>query len=609
MTDLRTFELAREAIEMLFPLHVVVSSSGEIGSIGPTVARILKSEVLGVPFFDVFWIDKPKSVRDLAALRERIGTKLILSLSLSEEDSVQFRAVATTLGAEEENLLIDLSLGSDLIQTVARFGLSNAHFRVNDPSIDLLYAFETQRTFLEESQRLAEALSKAKDEAERKAYIDPLTGLANRRALHGKLDQLLEDSDGPGPCALLQIDLDKFKSVNDTFGHAAGDLVLRHTALAMETLAADEDLPVRLGGDEFAMIIADASDAKAVLAGAEALRQRIRQPVQYEGTQLQVGASIGIVHFDRQDETSSDRLLRHGDIALYDAKATGNSVTVLAPEMIRRSEGMAEWIAEIRAGIETAQFVPFFQPQIDTDTGQVVGFEVLARWLHPQQGIVPPARFLDTAIRANLLDRIDALVRRQAIKTFAQWRRDGRVSGKISFNMTTSNLRSPTFVEELSDELLIAGVPASQVQLELLESILFDKADDALIQQCHAIRRAGFSLALDDFGTGHAAISTLIDVPVSLLKVDRSFVTGLDRNPKLRRITASILAMAAQIGLDVLAEGVESEEEIAFLQANGCHLFQGFHFSRPLDPQAMTQWLDQWVVRPLNMAERHDRRA
>lgn len=328
----------------------------------------------------------------------------------------------------------------------------------------------------------------------------------------------------------------------------------------------------------------------------------ISAPVRADGHVCQVGASIGIARFRPGGGLNAGRLLSHSDIALYNAKECGNSTTLLEPEMIREQERTKSLIAEVEAGIRNNEFVPYFQPQVDLSSGQIHGLEVLARWNHPRHGTLPPSTFLEAAIRSNLMGEIDRQVRQNAMRVFSGWLSSGKDLGRLSLNLTASNLRSSGFVEDLLDEMLTAGLGPGTIQLELLESILFDQSDAFLVRQCQALRSAGFLLALDDFGTGHSSIATLIEAPVSMLKIDRSFVSGLGQNPKLLRVTGSMLAMAGQMGLEVLAEGVERREELEFLVNNGCRLFQGYFFAAPMEEEEALLWIENWQKEPVQLA-------
>lgn len=580
--------------DLLFPLHLRLDRAGKIGSVGRTLRRIFGPAIVGCDFFDVFTVERPRRVKGLEDVRDRLGEKLVVCASPDDGERIQFRAVAVPDGNEDAGLLVDLSFGVHLAKCIQRYNLTEADFKPNDFSIDLFYSFQTQQTLLEDSQKMALALKAAQLDAEHRASQDSLTGIANRRALHRKLEVLLDSPDRSAKFALLHIDLDGFKSVNDNFGHAAGDKILSRTAEVLRIYSGTEDFPARIGGDEFVLVLTCPPDQDKLVEFARGIITALSMPVRYNGQNCKVGASIGIVGFGPGQVPNADRLIANSDIALYEAKNEKSAVKLLSDDMIARHEETARLVSDIKRGIWKSQFIPYFQPQVDTDAGKVCGLEVLARWDQPGHGIRTPGYFLDVAARASLLSEIDRQVRRKAFRHFAAWRQEGREVGRLSLNVTASNLRSVGFVSVLQDELADANLVPEDIQLELLESILFDQLDHELIEQCRALERAGFTLALDDFGSGHSSIATLIETPITVLKMDRSFVSGLDRNAKMQRIARAMLAMAKNMDLTVLAEGVETSKELEFLEKAGCRYFQGFYFSPPVCAHDMEQLLDLW---------------
>ena len=599
-----SYHFSRDKMAFLFPMFVTLDAAGCITDHGPTLSRIFADDITGRMFFDVFTIEKPRRIADLAALHKKTGIKLVITARPDHGEPIQFRSVAMQMGDAAGRLFLDFSIGVSLADAIRRFDLTGAHFRPNDFSIDLFYTLETQRALLDDSTNMAQALTSAKEDAERKAYIDTVTGIANRRALYERLEDILQGPKGGDTYALLHIDLDKFKLLNDTFGHAAGDKILKHVATGMQAHIGTDDFAARIGGDEFVMVLREHDETGDLLHMAQELAAEISRPVPIDGHRCHVEVSIGITRFGAGDCDGADRLLMNSDIALYEAKGTPEPIRMLTYEMIRTHQDRLYLIAEIEEGLDDDRFVPYFQPQIDLGTGQICGLEVLARWNHPHFGILKPDRFMDAAVRASLMGRIDQMVRRKAIDCLAAWRKDGLSVGKLSLNVTASNLRSAGFVEDFQDELFMAGLVPGDIQIELLESILFDQTDKLLIDHCHALKEAGFVLALDDFGTGHASISTLIDAPISMLKIDRSFVSGIDRNPRLQSISRSVLAMAEHLGLSVMAEGVETVEELNILHAQGCQLFQGYHFSCPRAQDDIIDWMQNWRALQDKMARR-----
>ena len=589
--------LCADTVDLLFPLHILLDSAGRVETIGPTMARVMPHLSVGTDFFGAFRIDRPRQIAGMDGLRKSLGKKLIISGQLVAGDPIQFRSVACRV-EHSDNLLIDFSFGENLAEVMKRYHLTTADFRPNDLSIDMLFSLEAQKALLEDSQLLTEALSKAKESAERAANIDLLTGIANRRAFSQYMSQICATPSEETEYALFHFDLDKFKGVNDTFGHAAGDAVLKHTAKVLTSFIGPADMAARIGGDEFALVLTDPPRNDQIETSMRDLISSIASPIRIGEQRCRVGASVGVTRFHPALVDHPDQPLIESDIALYEAKEHKTPVVFLTAAMLARHMATSDTIQELEAGVAKGQFIPFFQPQLDLQSGAIVGLEVLGRWDHPTRGILAPGHWIEAATRAGLMPAIDRIVMKAALDRFSEWRKAGLARGKLSFNVTLANLLSQDFVESLGDDLLCAGISAEEIQIELLESILFDSADTALREQCERLTSAGFTLALDDFGTGHASIATLIDMPISVLKIDRSFVTGLDQKPKLQRITKSILAMSAEIGMEVIAEGVETQEELDLIAGLGCRYVQGYLISRPLDAAGCESWLATGNVSP-----------
>ncbi|MHA7774196.1 putative bifunctional diguanylate cyclase/phosphodiesterase [Roseibium sp. M-1] len=580
------------AVAMLFPLHVILDADGRIAAIGPTLERMFGRKMLHQDFFDVFKVERPRRLATFQGLLERLGDRLVVTTAGSDGDRIQFRAVAIALGDNDGRILVDLSFGIHLAKVVNCFGLTEADFKPNDFSIDLFYSFEAQRTLLEDAEKMAKALKAAKVEAERKASQDPLTGIANRGALYRRLEEILQVPDRSAALALLHIDLDDFKAINDTFGHAAGDGILLQTAAVLEAHAGPNDLPARLGGDEFVLVLADPPGPTGLKAFAHDLLAGISKPLRHNGHLCQVGASIGLIRFTPGDVQGADRLIAQSDIALYDAKAKKSSVKLLSRKMVARHEEAGKRVFEIETGLKANGFFPFFQPHIDAASGRIRAVEALARWERPGGAVLVPAQFMKSATRANLVAEIDRQVRQSAFARFAGWSKAGHDLGKLSLNVGVSSLRDREFGSVLTAELAEAGLSPDNIQLELSEIVLFERNDGDLADRCKDLASAGFALALDDCGRGRCAISSLMDTPVNLLKIDRTLITGVAANEGLQRIAGAMLAMAKTLGLDILAEGIETKAELDYLEARGCHLFQGHYFAAPASAADFEVWLN-----------------
>lgn len=594
MLSKQYYTFSKDAVNALFPMQVTLNADGVIDCVGPTLERIFARDFAGHAFFECFEIEKPRHIETITDLHRATGKRLIVWSKVTDRAPIKFRCVATPSEFANGALMIDFAFGSNLNSMADELELCATDFKPNDFSLDLLYTIETQRTLFEDSQKLATQLRQSKHHAEAAAHIDHLTGVANRRGLHDYVATLLQQGETGGDFAFLHLDLDKFKTVNDNFGHAAGDVVLQHTARILRDCAGGAAFAARLGGDEFAVVIKGKFSDTDLYARAQDILTLILEPILFQGTVIQIGASIGALSFNPAQDPYAEQIFISADIALHEAKQSANAVSLLTKGMLRRHLNRAEIVQEIKRGIDADQFVPFFQPQINTKTMQIEGFEVLARWQHPERGLLPPAEFMTLAHQAKLMGAIEHSVMKQAIQCFRIWRDDGHAIAKLSFNLTAANLRSLSFVESLTDELRRAKLGPRSIVLELLESVVFEATDEILMARCEALSEAGFGLALDDFGTGHAALATLIDHPISALKIDRSFITGIDKNAKLQRITKTILAMAQQLQLKVIAEGVETAEELDVLNRFGCQFVQGYYFSAPMNAHQSGKWIRAW---------------
>ena len=586
--------ISYDTLDTLFPMHVVLDRDGIITHIGPTLLKIMHRDLRGASFVEAFAIKKPRSIKNLSDLASAQGRKVVIRGTRATGNTVEFRCMPTKIGDSDELLLIDFSFSANFAELVEELDLSSSDFKPNDFSLDLFYTIETQRTLVEDSHKLTIALEDSKKEAEEAANIDVLTGIANRRSLYRHLTHLLNTDSGASNCVLFHIDLDEFKSINDNFGHAAGDHVLKHTAAILKELSDVADFPARIGGDEFAMIVAGATSEAKTQMIANGIRERILSPIEFQGHVFHIGVSIGVVELSQYANETPDRLFSCSDIALYQAKRTNESIVILTEELRAAHDTRASLIKEIVAGLDGDQFIPFFQPQVDTRSRRIKGIEVLARWQHPKRGLLPPVAFIEAAQSAKCMGMIEQSIMKKAIKAQKQWKAEGLDVGKLSFNLTASNLRSISFMKSLQQELENAELTPEDIELELLESVIFERSDSVLLKRCRDLKAAGYHLALDDFGTGHASISTLIDNPITTLKIDRSFISGINRKERLQRITRSILALSKQLDLDIVAEGVETYKELDILNAFGCHVVQGFLFSRPVEAHSMGKWLRAW---------------
>jgi diguanylate cyclase (GGDEF)-like protein len=425
------------------------------------------------------------------------------------------------------------------------------------------------------------------DLAGHEALVDHLTGLANRRALHHRLDEALAE---PGArAALLVLDVDAFKDVNDTLGHDAGDLVLRRVAERLEHVALEADLLARVGGDEFAVLLTGEQAGESGTV-ARRLRTLLEAPLEVEGLGLRLGSSIGIALAPRHAADATG-LARRADVAMHLAKTRRTSVEVYAPEHDRHSPARLALTAELHGAVEAAQLEVQYQPQADVRTGAIRGAEALVRWRHPEHGLMPPAAFLPLAERAGLMGPLSLLVLEQAIADCARWRAAGH-DLTVAVNLSVTNLMDPDLPAEVAALLRQAGLDARHLELEITEDVVMADAVGP-IGVLDELKELGVRISLDDFGTGYSSMAYLKHLAVDALKIDRSFVRDMADSHEDAAIVRSIVALAHALDLEVVAEGVASQDAWFAARDAGCDVAQGFQVGRPMAAAGFTTWLAQ----------------
>lgn len=424
------------------------------------------------------------------------------------------------------------------------------------------------------------------------AHHDALTGLPNRLLFTERLRLAMQQSRRAGrQVAVLFIDLDRFKNINDSLGHHVGDALLRSVAARLLEAVREGDTVSRLGGDEFVVALNGIADADEALAIAERrLVPAIRQLHHVGGAELHVSCSVGVALYPG-DSADIDELMRHADVAMYQAKALGrDSVQFFTPELNERAHKRLRLESLLRHAIDRGELALHYQPRVGARGGALMGVEALLRWRSPELGEVPPAEFIAIAEESRLIVPIGAWVIAQACRQQAQWRQQGLGRIPVSINVSAVQLREPGLVEQLRATLQRFGADPGEIELELTESTLMEAVKDTL-GPLHALKRVGVQLAVDDFGTGYSSLNYLNRFPIDRLKIDRSFVHDLLDDPTDLAITRAIIGLGHTLGLQVVAEGVESEAVAAALRAAHCDELQGYHFARPLPPQAFEAWL------------------
>ncbi|WP_081177652.1 EAL domain-containing protein [Rhizobium rhizosphaerae] len=443
------------------------------------------------------------------------------------------------------------------------------------------------------------ALAEANSLIEHNAYHDPLTALGNRRKLDRQLAEIAHAAGGLAGTALLHLDLDRFKQINDTHGHAAGDAMLIHTAQVLRQCVTSRDLVARIGGDEFVIVISPAPDRQALTALADEIVERMRQPHQHNGVTCRSGVSIGIALGGPMAQDAA-ALMINADVALYRAKQNGRNRVEVYTEALQSAVTVGKRMAdEIMEGLERNEFVAWYQPQVDARSHRMVGAEVLIRWNHPRQGLLAPAAFLPVAEEIGVVPLIDAVALRRALTDQLHWATHNVTLPRLSVNVSARRLADP----DLLDSLKAIDIPAGRMTFELVESIFLDESSQTVSANLEGLKALGIAIEIDDFGTGHTSILGLLRTKPNGLKIDRRLVMPILTEPSARRVLRSIVEIGRALDLTVTAEGVETLELAAMLAEIGCTTLQGYVFSRPLPPDAFLQYmLDEKARRQLIVA-------
>ncbi|MFY8352261.1 EAL domain-containing protein [Pseudoalteromonas sp. SSM20] len=422
---------------------------------------------------------------------------------------------------------------------------------------------------------------KAESKIYQQANYDSLTGLANRNLFLDRFEQALNKAERDTTfVTLLFIDLDGFKHVNDTLGHSQGDVLLKQTAQRLNATLRKSDTITRLGGDEFAVLISTDKKEFNIHKVARKIQSAIARPFELENAQGFVSASIGITSYPN-DGKDVETLMRKADSAMYKAKANGkNNFQFFTAEMDEKALKRRALESELRIAIEQQQFTVHYQPIFDTEHNHIYASEALVRWQHPEKGLLSPFHFIDLAEELGLIAEIGEYVLNTACETAANWQTLYSDAPSISINISSIQFQRDGFIESIDNALLKSGLPAEKLILEITESVFIEN-DQKTMAQLNELAERGIKIAIDDFGTGYSSLSYLKKFPVNKLKIDRSFVSDIEHNQENQALTKAIIAMGQSLKLEVIAEGVETSDQMKWLKDFECTLIQGYWFAKP----------------------------
>lgn len=421
---------------------------------------------------------------------------------------------------------------------------------------------------------------------------DPLTGMPNAAYLHAYISRLTAGADRrSSQTAVLHIDFDRFKVLRETLGARSTDDLIRMAARRIQQTLRTGDFAAYLGQDDFVVVTSDLADGNAVSNIAQRLQTSLMKPFSVRGGAKQISCSIGITLMS-DDAADPDLILANAAIALAEAQAeNAGLIRYFNPkqrEEVRRRETLYE---ELVQALENGEIIAYFQPQIELGTNALVGFEALARWEHPRDGLLPPAAFLGLAEQMDLTERLGEVILARSLEALRAWDARGLAVPKVGVNFALAQLRNPRLIEKIKWDTERLDIDPDRLAIEVLETVLIKSDTDMVVRNLRGLASSGFAIELDDFGTGHASISNLRRFMVNRIKIDRSFIFGIESSTEQQQLTASMVAMAQALGISTLAEGIESPEAQEMLMSLGCDYGQGYKIARPMSLEASFEWL------------------
>ncbi len=577
------------------PFHLVMAADLTVCQVGSSLRRLCPDLVAGRSLEDVAELVTPRVALTLKALSAHARSLFVFRL----------RGCNLTLRGQmlhDDSSDVMIFLGSPWITSMSAMteaGLTLEDFAVSDSVVDYLLLLQTREAALAQARTLADSLRESAAELSRQALHDELTGLPNRRLLAERFEQALSEQ-GPGSSTgLLVMDLDGFKRINDTFGHQYGDVLLTQVGARLSGRLRDGDTLARLGGDEFAVLLPAIGSLAAALRLAATIRRAFEAPFTVAGLELEVDASVGVV-LSGEHGQAADTLLRHADTAMYTAKANGGGIAAYKPENDANSARRLVLQGELRRAIQHRHLTLHYQPKVSVRTGEMLGAEALVRWQHPTRGMIPPVDFIPVAEHSGLIGPLTRHILDMALGQVRAWADEGRTV-PVAVNISTRNLLDEGLCVQVADLLAQHRVPAGHLVLEVTESALMTDVEKAkrVLQELAAL---GVGISIDDFGAGYTSLGYLTTLPISELKVDRSFIDAMTCDRRSRLVVQSVITLGHNLGLTVVAEGVETEQTLEMLARMGCDSVQGYHLGRPLPASAFGAWTQAarpWAVEDL----------
>jgi diguanylate cyclase (GGDEF)-like protein len=546
----------------------------------PGDARLIREMILEDPEtpFDLQFADRLAQGLDLLAAGK---TSLVL-LDLSLPDSMGLETFAKVYAHSPSVPIIVLTGNDD--QTVALKAVKGG-------AQDYLGKGKLDRELLVRAMQYSIERKRYQVQIEHQANYDSLTGLPNRTLLHDRLRQAVYAQRNVRAIAVVVIDLDHFKFVNDSLGHRIGDELLKHVAERFRSVLRDGDTVARLGGDEFVLILNDQNNEEVVFRAMQRINARVSEPLLIDGKELVVTCSAGISLFP-QDGPDVDTLLKNADVAMYRAKEAGRAnFQFFTAEMNQLVNERLQLEASLRRALERKEFLLHYQQKVNVKTGALMGSEALLRWMHPEWGLVRPARFVPLAEETGLIVQIGEWVLEEACRQNRAWQNQGLEPGVVSVNLSARQFRQEGLVRAVSRVLAQTGLDPSGLEMEITESMVMHNAE-AAIATLQGLKSLGITLSVDDFGTGYSSLAYLKDLPIDVLKIDRSFVRDIKGGEGEEGILAqAIISLGHALNLRVIAEGVESDAQLRFLAKHRCDDVQGFYYGEPVPPEDFARLL------------------